>query len=446
MSRSNRSRTMAALTAVCAVPMLVAACSGGSSGGASGGSTGGAPAAVDKSKEFSVLLTTENSQTPAMFKSLAAGACKAENDALPLKIDQTPSANMQQKIQLLAGQNALPVMFAAGTSLIAPGGDLDKAGQVLNIKDALTQLGVYDQVTPSAAGVVDKLYSGGFPTVPLQSNIEGIFYNKKILADHGIPVPTTVAELTAAADKLKAAGVTPFTASGKTGWTISRWIGALLFRSLGPNAMSDIKAGKAKLTDPQYVAAAQQLQDMGKAGYFSNGVTNIDYDTEFSQMLNGQAAMMYMGSWFLAQVNDPKLNKVGDAIAFAKFPGVDGGKGTIEETPANVGSPNAMSKPLFGPKVGAWLTCIVKNYGSASLKEQGSFSGLKVNTPVPNLPPLTTQVQDVITGTKTSVLWFEALFNQKATTDASNNAAPLLTGNMSAQDYMAKLQADLDSK
>ena len=269
---------------------------------------------------------------------------------------------------------------------------------------------------------------------------------RKILADHGIPVPTTVAELTAAADKLKAAGVTPFTASGKTGWTISRWIGALLFRSLGPNAMSDIKAGKAKLTDPQYVAAAQQLQDMGKAGYFSNGVTNIDYDTEFSQMLNGQAAMMYMGSWFLAQVNDPKLNKVGDAIAFAKFPGVNGGKGTIEETPANVGSPNAMSKPLFGPKVGAWLTCIVKNYGSASLKEQGSFSGLKVNTPVPNLPPLTTQVQDVITGTKTSVLWFEALFNQKATTDASNNAAPLLTGNMSAQDYMAKLQADLDSK
>ena len=85
-----------------------------------------------------------------------------------------------------------------------------------------------------------------------------------------------------------------------------------------------------------------------------------------------------------------------------QFPGVDGGKGTIEETPANVGSPNAMSKPLFGPKVGAWLTCIVKNYGSASLKDQGSFSGLKVNTPVPNLPPLTTQVQDVITGTKTA--------------------------------------------
>jgi raffinose/stachyose/melibiose transport system substrate-binding protein len=313
---------MAALTAVCAVPMLVAACSGGSSGGASGGSTGGAPAAEDKAKEFSVLLTTENSQTPAMFKSLAAGACKAENDALPLKIDQTPSANMQQKIQLLAGQNALPVMFAAGTSLIAPGGDLDKAGQVLNIKDALTQLGRLRPGHPVGGRCRRQaLQRRASRPFPLQSNIEGLFYNKKILADHGIAVPTTVAELTAAADKLKAAGVTPFTASGKTGWTISRWIGALLFRSLGPNAMSDIKAGKAKLTDPQYVAAAQQLQDMGKAGYFSNGVTNIDYDTEFSQMLNGQAAMMYMGSWFLAQVNDPKLNKVGRRDRVRQVPG-----------------------------------------------------------------------------------------------------------------------------
>ncbi len=449
MTRHNRAISkLAALTAACAVPVVLAACSGSAGTGttAGGASTGGGVNATDTAKEFSVLLTTENSQTPAIFKALAAGACKAQNDALPLKIDQTPSANMQQKIQLLAGQDALPVMFAAGTSLIAPGGDLDKAGQSLNIKQALTDVGAYDQVTASAASTVDKLYSGGFPTLPLQSNIEGIFYNKKILADNGITPPATMTELTAAAAKLKAAGVTPITASGKTGWTISRWVGALLFRSLGPDAMADIKSGKAKLTDPAYVAAAQQLQDLGKAGYFSDGVTNIDYDTEFSQMLNGKAAMMYMGSWFLAQVNDPKLNKVGDQIGFMPFPAVDGGKGSTKDVPANVGSPNAMSKKLFGPKVGAWLKCIVTNYGTASLKDQGSFSGLKVNTPVEALPPLTKQIQDTISSTTSSVLWFEALFNQKANTDASNNAAPLLTGNMSAQDYMAKLQADLDAK
>ena len=51
MSGPARSRTMAALTAVCAVPILVAACGGGGTGGASGGSTGGAPAAEDKAEE-----------------------------------------------------------------------------------------------------------------------------------------------------------------------------------------------------------------------------------------------------------------------------------------------------------------------------------------------------------------------------------------------------------
>ena len=253
MSRSNRSRTLAALTAVCAVPMLVAACSGGSSGGASGGSTGGAPAAVDKAKEFSVLLTTENSQTPAMFKSLAAGACKAENDALPLKIDQTPSANMQQKIQLLAGQNALPVMFAAGTSSSPPAATSTRPARCSTSRTP----------SPSSASTtrsprrrpVSSTSSTAAGSRPFRSSStsRGIFYNKKIFADHGIAVPTTFAELTAAADKLKAAGVTPFTASGKTGWTISRWIGALLFRALGPTPCRTSSAGKAKLTDPQYV-------------------------------------------------------------------------------------------------------------------------------------------------------------------------------------------------
>jgi raffinose/stachyose/melibiose transport system substrate-binding protein len=40
------------------------------------------------------------------------------------------------------------------------------------------------------------------------------------------------------------------------------------------------------------------------------------------------------------------------------------------------------------------------------------------------------------------VLWFEAYFNQKANADASNDAAPLVTGQMSPQQYMSTLQSD----
>ena len=99
MTRYNRGISrIAALTAACAVPVVLAACSGGGAGtgAAAGGSTAGVNA-TDTAKEFSVLLTTENSQTPAIFKALAAGACKAQNDALPLKIDQTPTPTSSRR-------------------------------------------------------------------------------------------------------------------------------------------------------------------------------------------------------------------------------------------------------------------------------------------------------------------------------------------------------------
>jgi raffinose/stachyose/melibiose transport system substrate-binding protein len=153
---------------------------------------------------------------------------------------------------------------------------------------------------------------------------------------------------------------------------------------------------------------------------------------------------MYNGSWLLAEINSSQ-NTQGNNIGFMPFPAVAGGKGTIDQYPANTGSPNVINAKLYGTNGKAWLKCIAENYGSASLKDQGTFSGFKVNTPVSNLSPLSQQVQSIISTASTSVLWFEALFDQKANSDAENNAAPLVTGQMSAAQYMSTLQSDQES-
>lgn len=406
------------------------------------GLTGGLVAQENKATEFSVLITAENGLGAKMLEDLSAGACAAENAALPFKLDRIPSAQMQQQILLLAGQDALPVWFAAGQQFIYKDGQLAAAGQVLDLRKALTDLGVFDKVTPAAQSVVDQLYAGEFPTLPLQFNTEGIFYNKKLFADNGIAVPKTLDELLAAARTLKAAGVTPIVAAGKTGYTISRWIGQLLFRKLGPDAMTAIRDGNAKLTDPAYVEAAQTLQDMGAEGLFIDGITNIDNNTALNQLFTGQAAMMYNLTSILGQVNDPAVNT--QDLGFFPFPEIEGGAGSSDQIPANVGSPNVFSAKLYGPNVGAWLTCLANNYANVALEKTGTFSGFQLSGPVEGVPQLTSDIKQIIDGAASTVLWFEALFNQKATTDASNNAAPLLTGAMSAQDYMATLQADLE--
>ena len=425
-------RYVAVLAAVTSTSLLLSGCGGGASTSGGGG------------KEFTLTINDDNHIVQQELTTLGGGLCKAQNSALPLKIQTLPIDGVDQKVQLLAGQNALPVQFAAGgTPALTK--TLDKAGQVLDLEKTLKDLGVWNDLQPAAIKTVENLY-GKFNVMPYQFNIEGIWFNKKLFADHHIATPTTYDQLVAAAAKFKAAGITPFSADGKDGWPLTRLVSGYLYRELGPDALQAVADGKAKLTDPAYVKAAQAVADLGRAGYFGKGVGSIDYDTAVQQFLTGKAAMFYMGSWELGDFNDKTKNKIGaDNVGFMPFPTVAGGKGSADQIPANVGLPVAVSAKSYNAKVGDWLSCITKNYGAAALKDQGAISGFKPNGDTGTLPPLTQTVQDTITKTTTSTLWFEALFNTKATETSQTNAAPLVTGSISAKDFMTKVQTDLDN-
>lgn len=434
---SSRARTvrLTALAAGAAVlGMLVSAC---------GGTGGGASASP---KQFTYLTNTENTTVKTALATLSKGACSAQDKALPLKVDTVPQTSLDQKLQLLAGQNALPVQFAAGNAP-ALTQQLYKSGKVADLEAELKKLGVLDQIQPAAVSTVKALYGGKLEVLPYEYNIEGIFYNKKLFAQHGISVPTTWDALVSDAATLNSAGVQPFSASGQQGWPLTRLISDYLYRSLGPDALQAVANGTAKLTDPQYVRAAQAIAELGKKGYFGKGVGSIDYDTATNQFLSGKAAMFYMGSWALTDIANPKEDQVGaQNIGFMPFPAVAGGKGSIDQYPSNVGLPMTLNAKSLDGNVGDWVSCIAKNYGSTALKDQGSISGFKVNTPVPDANAVTKQVRDTISTSKQSVLWFEALFSTKATTLSQTNAAQLVTGGMSPQDFMKTVQAALSTK
>ncbi|CAH0143773.1 ABC transporter substrate-binding protein [Microbacterium sp. Bi128] len=424
----TRSRRAAAIVATGAAAVLaLTACAGG--GNAAGGSS------------FSFLVNQENTTIPELLTSLSTDQCKAENEAQPLQVETVPQTQLDQKLQLLAGQNALPTQYAAGNAP-ALTKELAKGGQVLDLNKTLTDLGVIDKIEPAAISTIEQLY-GGFNVLPYQYNIEGIWYNKKLLSDNGIQAPESWDELTAAAAKLQGAGVQPFAASGEQGWPLTRLISGYIFRDLGPDALQKVADGEAKLTDPEYVAAAQAVADLGTAGYFGQGVGSIDYDTAFNTFLTGKAAFFYMGSWALANFADASANQIGsENIGFLPFPNVTGGAGDSSQTPANVGLPMALSAKAYNDNTGKWLTCIANNYGAESLSEAATISGFKVDGDV-KVDDLTALVQDRISSTQESVLWFEALFSAKATETSQKNAAQLITGAISPQDFMGLVQADL---
>jgi raffinose/stachyose/melibiose transport system substrate-binding protein len=433
-SRARRTRLTALAAGTAALSVLASACAG------SGGGASASP------KQFTYLTNTENATVRTALTTLAGGACAAQDKALPLKVDTVPQTSLDQKLQLLAGQNALPVQFAAGNAP-ALTQQLYTSGKVADLESELKKLGVFDQVQPAAVSTVKALYGGRFEVLPYEYNIEGIFYNKKVFSRYGLSVPTTWDQLVSDAARLSAAGVQPFSASGQQGWPLTRLISSYLYRSLGPGALQAVADGTAKLTDPQYVKAAQEIADLGRKGYFGKGVGSIDYDTAMNQFLSGKAAMFYMGSWALTNIADAKQDQVGaQNVGFMPFPAVTGGKGSIDQYPSNVGLPMTLNAKSLDGKVGDWVGCIARNYGSTALKDQGSISGFKVNTPVPDANAVTKQVRDTISASRQSVLWFEALFSTKATTVSQTDAAPLVTGGMSPQDFMKAVQDALSGK
>jgi raffinose/stachyose/melibiose transport system substrate-binding protein len=436
---SRRSRRLVSFIALTgAAALALSACSGSSSDNSSDGATSGGGGAGTSKFEF--LGQTENTTIDATLAALSKDQCSAENTAAPYSHQTSPGAQFDQKLQLLAGQGALPqVIMAAGTPALNK--QFIDAGQLEDLAPVLDEQGVADDVLPAARSTVEALY-GGFYALPTEFNIEGIWYNKQIFADNGIDVPDTWDGFVDVVGQLNDAGVQPLTTPGKdNGWNITRLVGAYIFRDLGPDALQAVADGKAKLTDPEYVKAADAVAELGKLNAYGPAPSSIDYNGAMNQFLTGDAAMLYMGSWALGNFNDPEQNKIGaENIGFMPFPNVEGGKGSIDQIPANVGVPIAFGAKDFGTTNADWVGCITENYGDTVLKNEGVISGFKINDAPADLPELTKSVQQTMADATDSVLWFEALFSAKGTTVSQNNAVPLISGQIDGEQFMKLVQ------
>lgn len=428
-----RSRVGFAAASAAAV-MVLAACSGGGGGDGGGG------------ESFDYLAIQENTVIREGIVALAEDQCSAEAEVMPVEVETLPQADVNQRVVLLASQNALPEMFVGSTAELQPGGVLAEDDVTVDLEAAMTDLGVMEDVLPAAVSTVKNIYGDRFVSLPFQFNIEGFFYNKEIFADLGLEEPQTWAEFLTLVETLDAAGIQPLVAAGTQSWTLQRYIGQYLFRSLGPDAFVPITSGEAKLTDPEYLEGIAETAALGP--YFGPGLATMDIQTAMSQLLTGQAAMIYQPSSALAEINNEELNQVGaDAFGFMPFPEVEGGLGNINQYAANAGAPTVLAADLYTEDVGSWLACIAENWGSYAMNNGGNISGFALNQPVDeaNVPALTAELQQLLSEVDETVTWFGATFDRRAAQTAGELAVPLFTGQLSAEDFAKSVQDAIDA-
>jgi raffinose/stachyose/melibiose transport system substrate-binding protein len=421
----------AALACVSALTLTACASDGGASG----------------SSEFTYLSSNQNTTISGTIEALSSTGCVDAAEAAPLSADEIDGTTFDQQLQILASQDALSSMsMAPGTPSIMK--ELIDADKVLNLSEVMEELEISDAILPAAEATLKALYdSEDLYAVPTEYNIEGFWYNKELLDQAGADVPTTWDELVDAAAALDSAGIQPFVSAGagNDGWAVSRLIGNYIMRDLGADALQKVADGEAKLTDPEYVAGAEAVAELGSAGYFGAAPGSLDYNAAMSQFLTGGGAFFYMGSWAVSNFNDTEQNQIGvDNIGYFAFPEVEGGEGSINEVPANAGQPAMFTTGGYDDDAKAWVKCILEGYGNTALGEFGQVTGFRVTETPADQSELTTLVQEKIEEAESSVLWFEAKFSAEATTVSQSNAGSVAAGSTSGADFMDRVQAALD--
>lgn len=229
----------------------LAACGGDSSSGTSGGGGGG------DAKSVTVWFMQDSvpDETQAALKK----AFEAENSGATLNIQVQQWDGIVSKLQTsLASKDESPDVVEFGNTQVAL---FSSVGALLDISDMEDELGGSDLIQSfiDAGSWEGKLYA-----TPMYAGARVYYYRKDLFAAAGIPVPTSLDELVAAAKALNTAnpeknpdfsgiyfpGADPHT---NEGW---------LFTHDGQYAEKDGDTWKGMLSDPGSQAALAQVQDL----------------------------------------------------------------------------------------------------------------------------------------------------------------------------------------
>ncbi|OBZ93178.1 sugar ABC transporter substrate-binding protein [Pararhizobium polonicum] len=203
-----------------------------------------------------------------------------------------------------------------------------KAGLFEDVTDLWTENKLDDQLKSAVKSMEIDGKKWGIPYSYYQW---GIYYRKDIFEKEGITPPKNWAELIAACEKIKAAGMTPFAIGTKALWPTGGWFDYLDLRVNGYEFHMDLTAGKVPYTDPKVKAVFEKWAELVKPGYFLQNHAAIDWQDAIPQFVQGKAPMYLMGNFAVAAMVDGGLKE--DQIGFLQFPEITAGIPMAEDAP-----------------------------------------------------------------------------------------------------------------
>lgn len=152
-------------------------------------------------------------------------------------------------------------------------------------------------------------------------------YNKKAFAAAGIDkVPTTLDELYADAEKLKAAGIIPLYMNYGAQWPMGNWgDGSAWYVAGDPQFVSKLVTDKAPFkVDNAWGILANIGRTFIEKGWVEKDLSTNNWEMSKGEVASGKAAMYFLGNWVIPQIVGAGASS--DDIGFFPLPYDNSGK------------------------------------------------------------------------------------------------------------------------
>ena len=240
----------------------------------------------------------------------------AGTEATGNKFVEAAYANPEQYkafIQSSVASGDMPDMFTWWTGGVYA--DLIESGAVAELDGLWEELiasGDFSESTRDLYRVGDHIYG-----VPLHLSRWIALYNKSQFAEAGVEEPKTWGDLITAADKLKAAGFTPFHATTQDGWRGFIWFQEIMIRT-NPDAYNALHTGEVAYDSEPVRKAFEIWADWYAKGYFSDPRSN----EEIEDFARGKGAIYLIGDWAIGSVENAGM-KAGEDFGAFIMPNMD---------------------------------------------------------------------------------------------------------------------------
>lgn len=195
-------------------------------------------------------------------------------------------------------------------------------GLLTNV-DEVAKSNNWDKLLPKTVSDTMK-FDGHYVAVPVNIHrVNWLWINPQAFKKAGIDkAPTTLDELYAAGDKLKAAGFIPLAHGGQP-WQDSTVFEDMVLSIMGPQGYKKVfvENDEATLTGPQMTEVFTQLKKL--QGYMDPDGSGQDWNLEAAKVINGKAGMQIMGDWAKSEWTAAG-KKAGTDYECVPFPGTQG--------------------------------------------------------------------------------------------------------------------------